>query len=230
MPVIAGQQYGLGQVLFVGTDNFWRWRRNVGDLYHTILWSQISQRLSMQRLLGVSKRTQLTTDKQNYLTGDRVSVYARLYQTGFEPVTEPSIPGHFGLKNGTGARPDVTLRPVPEQAGLYRAEFIAPAAGNYQFWVEPDVNTLLDFSVEEPRFEFGETAMNEPLLKELAASTCGQYFREEDLHKLPDTISARTERVRSPLEVELWASPLYFLLMLLVVTSEWVLRKLSHLK
>lgn len=230
MPVIAGQQYGLGQVLFVGTDNFWRWRRNVGDLYHTILWSQISQRLSMQRLLGVSKRTQLTTDKQNYLTGDRVSVYARLYQTGFEPVTEPSIPGHFGLKSGTGPRPDVTLRPVPEQAGLYRAEFIAPAAGNYQFWVEQDANTLLDFSVTEPQFEFGETAMNEPLLKELAATTGGQFFREEDLHKLPDTISARTERVRSPMEVELWASPLYFLLMLGVVTAEWVLRKMSHLK
>jgi hypothetical protein len=50
------------------------------------------------------------------------------------------------------------------------------------------------------------------------------------LLKLPDTISAKTERVQSPLEVELWASPLYFLLMLLVVTAEWVLRKVSNLK
>ena len=64
----------------------------------------------------------------------------------------------------------------------------------------------------------------------LASSTGGQYFREEDLHKLPDTISAKTERVQSPMEVELWASPLYFLLMLGVVTAEWVLRKMSHLK
>jgi hypothetical protein len=72
--------------------------------------------------------------------------------------------------------------------------------------------------------------MNEQLLKDLAAATGGQFFREEDLFKLPEAIRAKTERVRSPLEVELWASPLYFVLMLGVVTLEWVLRKWWHLK
>jgi hypothetical protein len=231
MPVIAVQQYGLGQVMFVGTDNTWRWRKNAGDFFYTLIWGQISQRISIQRLLGVSKRTQLNSDKQNYFTGDRVTVYARLYSgVGYDPLQEAAVKGFFGLKNGSGPRPEVMLRPVPEQPAMYRGEFIAPAAGAYSFWVENDPQTLLDFNVAEPRFEFGETAMNEPLLKDLAANTGGQYFREEDLHKLPDTISAKTERVQSPMEVELWASPLYFLLMLGVVTVEWVLRKLSHLK
>jgi len=231
MPVIAVQQYGLGQVMFVGTDNTWRWRKNAGDFYYTAIWGQIAQRVSIQRLLGVSKKTQLNTDRQNYLTGDRVTVYARLYTgVGFDPVQEPSVKGFFGLKSGSGPRPEVILRPIPEQPAMYRGEFIAPAAGAYNFWVESDPQTLLDFSVTEPRFEFGETAMNESLLKDLASVTGGQYFREEDLYKLPDTISAKTERVQSPMEVELWASPLYFLFMLAVVTAEWVLRKLSHLK
>jgi hypothetical protein len=184
----------------------------------------------LQHLLGVSKRTQLSTDRQNYLTGDRVSVYARLYSVGYDPLQEESVKGRYGLKNGQGQRPEVTLRPIPEQPGLYRGEIVAPAAGAYSFWVELDPNTLLDFNVTEPKFELGETAMNEPLLREMAATTGGAFFREEDLHKLPDTISLKTERVRSPLEVELWSSPLFFLLMLGVVTLEWVLRKLSHLK
>ena len=122
------------------------------------------------------------------------------------------------------------MRQIPEQPGLYRAELVAPGTGNYEFWVEQDKETVLDFNVTEPKFEFGETAMNEPLLKEIAATTGGAFFREEDLHKLPEAISQKTERVQSPLEVELWASPLYFLLMLGVVTVEWVLRKMSHLK
>lgn len=88
----------------------------------------------------------------------------------------------------------------------------------------------LDFSVTEPRFELGETAMNEPLLREMASVSGGAFFREEDLFKLPDTIMKKTDRVRSPLEVELWSSPLYFLLLIGVVTAEWILRKLSHLK
>jgi hypothetical protein len=31
MPVVASQQYGQGQVMFIGTDNTWRWRKNKGD-------------------------------------------------------------------------------------------------------------------------------------------------------------------------------------------------------
>jgi hypothetical protein len=231
MPVIAVQQYGLGQVMFVGTDNTWRWRKNAGDFFYTLIWGQISQRISIQRLLGVSKRTQLSTDKQNYFTGDRVTIFARLYSgVGFEPIQEPAVKAFFGLKSGEGSRPEVLLRPVSDQSGMYRGEFIAPSAGPYSYWVESDPQTVLDFSVAEPMFEFGETAMNELLLKELATSTGGQFFREEDLYKLPDAISGKTERVKSPMEVELWASPLYFLLMLGVVTAEWVLRKASQLK
>ena len=231
MPVIAVQQYGLGQVMFVGTDNLWRWRKNAGDFYYTAVWGQIAQRVSIQRLLGVSRRTQLSTDRQNYMAGDRVAVYARLYSgAGFEPVQEPAVKGSFGLKNGQGPRTEVALRPVPDQPAMYRGEFIATGAGGYGFSVENDPQTVLDFNVTEPKFEFGETAMNESLLKELAATTGGQFFREENLYKLPETIAAKTERVQSPMEVELWASPLYFLLLLGVVTAEWVLRKLSHLK
>ena len=41
MPVVAQQQYGLGQVLYVGTDNTWRWRRNADERFYPILWGQI---------------------------------------------------------------------------------------------------------------------------------------------------------------------------------------------
>jgi hypothetical protein len=217
-------------VMYIGTDNTWRWRKNVGDLYYTAIWGQIAQRVSLQRLLGGSKRTQLTTDRQNYTTGDRVSVYARLYSAGFEPIQEQSVKGFVSLKSAQETKTEVTLRAIPEQPGLFRGEFIAAGPGAYQFLVEQDLDTVLEFSVTEPRFEFGDTAMNESMLRELAATTGGAFFREEDLHKLPDTIRLKTERVQSPLEVELWSSPLYFLLLLAVVTAEWVLRKFSYLK
>jgi hypothetical protein len=229
MPVVALQQYGIGQTLYVGTDNTWRWRKNVGDLYYTTLWGQIAQRMSIQRLMGGSKRTQLTTDRQNYMSGERVTIYARLYTPTYEPVQEQSVKGVYGVKSG-GKQTEVILRAIPEQPGLFRGEFVAQAPGQYQFFIAEDLNTPLDFNVTEPRFELGETAMNEAMLRDIANVTGGAFFREEDLHKLPETIAAKTERVRSPLEVELWSSPLYFLLMLFVLSGEWLLRKLSHLK
>lgn len=229
MPVIAMQQYGQGQVLYVGTDNTWRWRKNVGDVFYSTLWGQVAQRMAMLHVLGGSKRTRLSTDRKSYVTGERVLVFGRLTGETHEPLTEPSVKGLFGMRTG-GKQTEVILRSAPDHPGLYRGEFVAPLPGQYQFFVERDMNTPLDFTVTEPKFEFGETAMNEAMLRDLTTETRGVFFREEDLFKLPDTIAAKTERVKSPLEVELWSSPLYFVLMLLVLTAEWVLRKVSYLK
>lgn len=234
MPVMALQRYGSGQVLFIGTDNTWRWRKNVGQAYYVILWGQTIQRMALPRLLGGSKRTQLSTDHQNVLTGDRVTVYGRLFSAGFEPMTDPQVRAAYSLREpppgAASVETEVILRALPDQPGVYRGEFVAPAPGAYQFFVLHDRDTPLDFTVNEPRFELGDTAMNESLLREMAVSSGGAFFREEDLKDLPQKIGLKTERVRAPMEAEIWSSWSYFLALLLVVTAEWILRKWSQLK
>ena len=230
MPVVALQQYGLGQVLYVGTDNTWRWRRNVGDQYYTAFWGQSIQRLALQRLLGGSKRTQLATDRQNYLAGDKVPIYARVYGAGFEPIEAAIVHGASQPKAGGGQPMPVPLRAVPDQPGLFRGEFIAASPGQYIFSLEQDPATILEFSVNEPQFELGDSAMNEPLLRELANVTGGLFFREEDLKKLPESILQRSAPVQSMVEVDLWSSPACFLLLLTLISAEWVLRKRWYLK
>ena len=233
-PVLVLQKYGLGQTLFMGTDSTWRWRKNAGDKYFTLLWSQIVQRLATARLLGTAKRTQLTTDRQQYFSGDRVTVYARLYTADFEPVNEAQVTGRYAASGNpidrTTSDRTVTLRPLPGQPGLYRGEFSAPLAGGYHFTVDPDPQTELAFDVQQPKFELGQTAMNEPLLKEMATRSRGAYFREEDLYRLPELINHQGEAVRSYLEVEVWSSPLVFLWCVLVAGLEWTLRKRGQLK
>src|SRR6185503_2202280 len=122
MPVIALQQYGQGQVMYVGTDNTWRWRKNVGDIYYTTLWGQVAQRMAMQHLLGGSKRTRLSTDKREYVTGDRVAILARLRTAGTDPVQDAAVKGTYALSGG-GKQTEVILRPAPDHPGLYRGEF-----------------------------------------------------------------------------------------------------------
>ncbi|HEY8667738.1 MAG TPA: hypothetical protein VIL86_13815 [Tepidisphaeraceae bacterium] len=228
MPVVALQQYGAGQVLFVGTDNTWRWRKNNGDQYYLALWGQMVQRLSLPHLLGLAKRTQIMPARDNYAMYDRVTVYARLYSESFEPVTDEELRGYYKVEGQEGQA--VKLRRMPNQPGMYFAEFLATAPGKYEFWVERDPEHRAQFMVGESQIEKAEPAMNEAMLREMARISGGLFLREEDLYKLPDQIGAKTERVRSMVDVEVWSSPLYFLLMLAVVTAEWILRKMSHLK
>ncbi len=236
MPVIAQQQYGLGQVLYVGTDNTWRWRRNTDERYYPILWGQITQKLGLAHLLGGSKRTQLSVDKQSYSTGDRVTIYARLYSPDFNPLKDATVEGSFVVKTVgqeapvNASRQSVTLRAVPEQPGMYRGDFTALAPGLHQFSVKSDQGTMIEFMVAEAKFELGETAMNEALLKQMAEVSGGEFFREETLYKLPEAISAKTEHVQSVVDAELWSSPVYYVLLLTVATLEWALRKRAQLK
>ena len=232
MVLAAFHQFGLGQVLYMGTDNTWRWRRNTGDRFYPILWGQIAQKLGLHHLLGGSKRTQLTVDKQNYTTGERVTVYARLYHSDYTPVKDQTAAAGYTVRvrAAPGPRQDVTLRAVPDQPGMYRADFVALSPGAHQFSVKSDAASVLEFNVTEPKFETGETAMNEVLLKQMAEASGGGFFREENLWQLPKAISAKSEKIESTVDGELWSSPLFFVVLLVVASIEWGLRKRWQLK
>jgi len=233
MPLIAIEGYGLGQSMFIGTDNTWRWRKNRGEQYYTALWGQIVQKLALPHLLGGAKRIQITSDKDSYSVGDKVTIDARLYDKAYEPVTDAIVAASASI-DGAPSTP-IELRLNPDQAGNYRAEFVVTRPGHYQVWIEragdPDVSgQKIEFTVTEPMAETEETAMNEADLREAADISHGGFFREENLLGVPDSIHNKADTVQAVVETEVWASPLYFLVLLLLVTAEWSWRKASQLK
>ncbi len=255
MPVLALQSYGSGQTLFVGTDETWRWRRNIGEKYYTRFWGQVFLRLGLPRLLGASRLTQLTTEKKQYVSGERVTISGRLYRSGFQPVIDPTVKGSVTIKpddpNSAPAadlKKDVSLQANPGKPGYYEGEIVVTTPGVYTFTTDLDPASSLDFRVTEPRFEFGETALNLALLKKMAETSGGALYREEDLYKMlepspaaadsetstpdkiPSGLGGSTIKVPSPQEVEIGFSPLYFSLMILVASIEWILRKRWRLK
>ena len=235
MPAMALQQYGVGQVLYIGTDDTWRWRQESGIAYYPLLWGQIVQRMALAHLLGGSKRTQLSVDKQHYSTGERVTVFARLYDQAFQPVKAALRKRQLHRSSRAGPtrlrqKQRVQLRPLPGQPGMFRGDFVPVTPGTYKFYVESDPQTTIDVIVTKPRFELGETAMNGPLLKEMARVSGGAFFREEDLATLTQKLSQKDERITRTVDADIWSSPFYFALVALVAIIEWVFRKRYELK
>jgi hypothetical protein len=229
MPIIASQDYGLGQVVYIGTDETWRWRKNEMEPYHDAMWSQIIQRLGLPHLLGLSQKIQLTADKLKYSTGDQVTIYARVYGDNFQPVTDETVTGSFRQVGGS-AGSNVMLRKIPDQPGVYRGNFVVPAPGIYTVGLQRDPNIKLALQVTEPTVEMGETAMNQELLTQMASTSGGSFFREEDLYQLPERLREKSAQIQTTLDVDLWSSPAYFLLILGLGSAEWILRKTAQLK
>jgi hypothetical protein len=225
-PVLVVQRSGKGEVMFLGTDNTWRWRQNTNEKLYPVFWGQLVQRLALPHLLGDKDGTEVTTDKTQYNLGETVTVYARLYGPGFVPLTDEHVPAT--AVSGDRSLP-VQLTPVPGEPGAYRGTLAAPPAGNYQVQVR-GYTAPTGFHVTRTSPEFTDSALNEPSLRELAQITGGRFFREEDLHDLPAAIAADVESVRSTVDVDLGSAPAWFLLILLLATAEWILRKIFQLK
>lgn len=257
MPVIALENYGTGQTLFVGTDETWRWRRNVGEKYYTRFWGQVLLRLGLPRLLGASRLTQLTSEKKQYVSGERITISGRLYRSGYQPVIDSTVKGTLTIKpddpsvTSADLKKDITLQSSPQKPGYYEGETTATTPGIYTFTLDSDPSSPIEFRVTEPKFELGETAMNIALLQKMAETSGGAFYREEDLYKMlepsstpaaastdkttatghvPSGLGGSTIKVPSPQEVELSLSPTYFALMILIATIEWILRKRWQLK
>jgi len=233
MPVLATQQYGVGQVFYLGTDELWRWRQGAGVDEYPLLWGQVVQGGAMAHLLGASKKTQLSVDKEEHSIGDPVTIFARLYNDSFQPIADAQVQAQYTVQtkgSGPSEPTPLILRAVPDQPGMYRGDFVALKEGRYRVATVNDPGTSVEFSATEPQFELGETAMNEALLRQMAAISGGRFLREEDLAGLPAELSAKPEAIHTARDLEVWSSPFYYALLCAVAVAEWFLRKRWNLK
>jgi len=69
------------------------------------------------------------------------------------------------------------------------------------------------------------TEQNRDLLVRLASQTGGRYWRPEELSRLPDEISYSEAGVSARVTKELWNMPAFFLLILLLRSAEWFVRR-----
>ena len=74
------QYVGAGKVLFHATDDTWRWRYRVGDVFFARYWVQTVRYLSRSKLLGKDHAVELTADRREYRRGEPVRLRAAVHR------------------------------------------------------------------------------------------------------------------------------------------------------
>src|SRR5262249_10109873 len=77
MPLAAWHFYGKGRVLFLGTEEVWRWRYNSGEKYIARFWGQVVYQMGMPHLVGNPKRVRLSLEKTDAVVGQPMPADAR---------------------------------------------------------------------------------------------------------------------------------------------------------
>jgi hypothetical protein len=233
MPVLATHYYGRGQVLFLGSDETWRWRWNHQDKYFVRFWGQVLYQAGLPSLLGDSaKRVQAALERSQAVLGQPGSVFVRLLDRDYGPRKDAQVEAtleYMDARPGQEKLRKVMLQAIPARPGEYRALLTHDRPGRFELRVSnPDVNTFA-FQVElPPRHELAESGLAERPLRDMAAASGGRFYREEDLHRLPDDIELRKATFTRRQEVLLWG-PLTMILFVGLITAEWLVRKFSNL-
>jgi hypothetical protein len=249
--LIVRQHYGFGRVLFVGLDSTWRWRYKTGDEYHHRFWGQaIRWAASDKPLVAGNEYLRFGTPEPVVKQGQEVEINVRLAeQTG--PLGPNALAGARVLRQGAGEAGEqavalVPLKPREAQPRVLEGKVRDLLPGRYE--IELAIPELADklnappgpdgkpgklraaFTVAAPEGEeMVELATNWPLLDELAAKSGGKVYTPETAADLADLLARQSSTHVEHSELRLWQTWGTLAAFLVLLTLEWVARKLAGL-
>jgi len=243
--VVAVQRYGDGRTMANTADTTWLWYMPLRGLGkespfvkfwgQAVRWLGGADEIAGDRGAGVVAYS----DKHFYEPGARPVFYARVSDpqglaTNFANVSaeiERQRDGQVSRAQmpyvqGSRGRYEFTLG--PPQPGKYVVRVIATLQ-NQELG-----RTEFSFAVGAPNKEFEKLDFDEPQLQRLARNSKGRYFTllsaDQLVHHLRESIRAKSERIEFPDWYRRnWLLWLAFGAFVLVVTSEWILRRRRYL-
>ncbi|MCZ6795253.1 MAG: hypothetical protein O7J95_16735 [Planctomycetota bacterium] len=223
-PVMAWHFYEGGRVIFLGTDESWRWRATTLEVYDQF-WIQTVRYLTESRLSG-GRRQILQTDSEEYDLGDVVRVSALLLDENYKPRVIDSQT--VTIDDPEGAATEVELEPDSSAPGWFRGIFVPRGLGEHTIRLPDGTERVV--RVEPPDLEFQEPRLEEATLRSLAERTEGKYYRLWEAPAVLDEIGEGRQTVTTADEpIPLWDNWFSLGLLAGLLTMEWILRKLNRL-
>lgn len=231
MPLIVIREYGHGNVLFMGSDSAWKWRKGVEDKYHYRFWGQVVRWMAHKRHLADSNGVRCFFAPEKPLVNKRVFIYVAAHDRLGRPIDDAVV--NIDINHNTkGQNISFQMNQDKRGWGVYNGSFTPGFRGSYDVTVTlPEKNAKLELQLNV----LGEILekVGDPVkitnLNELATITKGEVFMPEDIDKLISKINALPKKVEIEKRYLLWAQWWWGLLIILLLTAYWSLRKLYGL-
>lgn len=229
LPAFVFRPAGAGVVLYLSTDELWRWRYQVADLYHQRLWMQIAAWIAAPPFQIETPRLSIGSDRLRYRVGDQAEIRVRLRDAD-GGIPRNASPQAFLLRDGETLG-SVELAPDPNHAGIFRGLTPRLKEGDFEIAIaesaggpRAEPRLQLRASDREDR-ELAQLTLNAALLQSLAQATGGQFLRESQAADLPALLKHADRKQTRVRETLLWSSWWWFGAILALLASEWLLRK-----
>lgn len=228
LPVISMQYAGAGKVLFHATDDTWRWRFRVGDVYFARYWVQTIRYLSRLKLMGQDRLAELIVDRREYRQGEPVRLRVRFADERQAPADDNAV--GVVIEQPNGQKQQLQLVRSGNFRGIFEGQLDRPAQGAYHAWLAAPAAAgkppSADFLVVAPPGELAHSRIDVAELTRAAEETRGRFFRQTNAQELLDGLPAgRQVPVETLPPIVLWNRWPLLALCLAALVFEWLLRK-----
>lgn len=234
-PAVLTMRYGSGRVVYVATDEIWRWRYARGEALPERFWVPLVRLLGREGLTRSGRPAVLTVAPRRAEVGATVTIEAELLDARLVDARPTSI--GVRVLNESGDEIAALRLRSDDAAGSARrfgASWVPPGPATYT--VESD-DPALGGGVLRERLavvaqddELQRPATDHPRLETLAEDTGGRVLGVDELAGLRELLPNRERRVLGTPTIDpLWDTPLALLVVTILLAFEWVGRRLTRL-
>jgi hypothetical protein len=227
--VLAYERYGRGKSIAFPVQDSWMWQMDasmtVEDQTHENFWRQLLRWL----VDGVPDAVETRSLTDRVEPGQPVTLTADVVDPRFVELNDATVVAH--VTSPSGRKSAVTLQWTGERSGQYRAAFDTSEPGWYQATFEatregqPVGSNVTHVRAIPDDAEYFDAAMHAPLLKRIAQDTGGRFYAADAVNTLADDLKYSGRGVTAVEERELWHMPALLIALVLLICSEWGLRR-----
>jgi hypothetical protein len=236
--LFAQQYVGAGQVVWLGVDSTWRWRYEIGDAYHHRFWGQLARWAADFKSAVGNEFVRFGVERPSITTEEDTIIRARWDAKLLRK--SPNLKARARVMRVTGPTEEeaavIELKPTGGRAVVYEGRLSRLRAGEYRIRLETEDARLGDAPIQAELLvterltpELADVSANREWLAEIARASHGRLFDASDVRELPKVFQKSTESVTEHKQVTVWNHWLVLAVLLALLSTEWVLRKLNGL-
>ncbi len=236
-PAVLTMRYGSGRVVYVATDEIWRYRYARGEALPERFYIPLIRLLARETLGRAGKAATLDVSPAAVVTDQQVQVTVRLLDETLVARRPTSIQVRLS-REGSPAT-DLELRPegandADAPASIFTARFVATDPGQFRV-TSPDplllgLDATATLTVQLPEDEMRVPQADHASLAALAHATGGSVLPPERLSTLASLLPNRELTILGTPQTEtLWDKWVVWLTLMALLVAEWIGRRVIRL-
>ena len=233
-PSLLSMRYGAGQVIYSAVDDVWRWRFGRGEELTDRWWIGLIRLLARQSLDIGGRVADLTVSPRRLVPGRTSDITLEVFDQRMAGAVDDVVAIEITSSDGEVVHTaDLVKNP---DTLVWKSNWVPDRVGRFEIRVDhpllsgiPDLNRDNRFDVVRPDDEFRVLDADHELLDRIASESGGASVPVDSIDRILNLLPNRDVLIENPIVVPIWNSGSFLFLLIALLTTEWVGRRLIRL-